>query len=196
MEETLESMEQERRTPSRAEGKRAQYRRQNALSWAYIIVLAAAALAAVFLLFLQPVSVQGASMAPTLAEGEVLLIDRLALYLKTPARGDMVIFPHPNTGEELIKRIIAFPGETIEITEGRIYVDGRLLDESAYLPADADNGVLEATVVPAGRVFVLGDHRGESFDSRDAAFGCIPLSSLDGIVRLRVAPFSKANLFL
>jgi len=150
----------------------------------------------VFLLFLQPVSVRGASMSPALTEGEVLLIDRLALYLKTPARGDMVIFPHPDTGEELIKRIIAFPGETVEITEGKIYVNGRLLDESAYLSPNAKNGQLPATVVPPERVFVLGDNRGESFDSRDENFGCIPLASLDGIVRVRVAPLQRVQLFL
>jgi len=180
----------------RSEGKAKEYRKQGALSWLFVALQAGCIIALLFLLLLQPVSVSGPSMQPTLNPGEILLIDRLALYLKLPARGDMVIFPHPETGEELIKRVIAFPGETVEIQDGCIYVQGRALDESSYLPGPGPDGAMEAAVVPEGCLFVLGDNRMESFDSRDAAFGCIPLSELDGLVRLRIAPFDRINLFL
>ncbi len=186
---------QQEQTPGlRSSGKQREYRRQAAWAWAFILVQAAVVIAAVFLLLLQPVRVQGASMEPTLQQGEVLLIDRLAMYVKTPNRGDMVIFPHPATGEELIKRVIAFAGETVELEAGVVYVDGRALDEGSYVPAA--QGEMAALVVPEGSVFVLGDNRAESFDSRDPALGCIPLSSLDGIVRLRVAPLDRINLFV
>lgn len=179
-------------SPLRSAHKQREYKKQNLYAWLFILAQAAVVVALVFVLFLSPVRVNGGSMSPTLMQDDVLLIDKLSLYLRTPARGDVVIFSHAGTGEELIKRVIALPGETVEITGGSVYVDGRLLDESAYAPAAAAD--YPATYVEAGHVFVLGDDRGQSLDSRE--LGCIPMQSLDGRVRFRVAPFARAALFL
>lgn len=178
-------------SPLRSTYKRAEYRRQNLYAWLFILLQVLIVVALVFFLFLTPVRVNGGSMAPTLTPDDVLLIDKFTLYLRAPQRGDMVIFPHPETGEELIKRVIALPGEMVEITGGNVYVNGCLLDESAYNPAAAED--FPATVVDALSVFVLGDDRKMSLDSR--TFGTVPFSKIDGCVRFRVAPLNRAALF-
>lgn len=179
---------------SRSAYKKSEYKRQALLAWVFVVLEVVLALFLLFSFVLSPVRVNGSSMAPTLTQGEVLLIDKISLFLRTPPRGSMVTFSNPDTGEELIKRIIAMPGETIQIKEGNVYINGRLLDESLYSPGAAEE--FDALVVPQGSVFVMGDDRAESLDSRDERIGCIPLGELDGRVRFRVSPFSKIALFL
>lgn len=180
---------------SRAAHKAPEYARHNFYTWVFVLLEAILVLAALFLLALAPARVNGTSMSPTLYNGELLLVDRVSLYVRMPQRGEMVTFSHPETGEELIKRVIGLPGETVEITGGHVYVDGRLLDESSYLPALAIEDYA-AIVVPDDSVFVLGDDRAASMDSRDPAVGCVKLSKIDGTVRLRVSPLTRAAVFL
>ena len=177
----------------RSEYKKAEYAKNSFYSWLFILAQAFLALAFVFFFAFWPVRVRGNSMTPTLIADEVLLIDRFTLYLWSPQRGDMVIFRTPEFGE-LIKRIIALPGETVAIFNGRVYINGQMLDESAYSPTAAED--FPPLEVPEGVVFVLGDSRSISQDSRDQRIGCIPFSALDGRVRLRVAPLERIALFL
>lgn len=179
---------------SRSAYKKAEYRRQGMLAWIFVLFQGIVALVLLFTFVLSPVRVNGSSMSPTLEQGEVLLIDKLSLFLRMPQRGAMVIFTRPEAEEELIKRIIGMPGETVQLKEGCVYINGRKLDESAYSPAPVEEH--EAIVVPEGCVFVLGDDRAQSLDSRDPSIGCIPLNELDGRVRLRVSPFSRIALFI
>ncbi len=178
----------------RSEGKQREYKKHSALNWLIIVLEAGAAIALLFLLLLQPVRVSGLSMEPTLEQSEVLLIDRLGMFIHTPKRGDMVIFVNPVSGEELIKRVIAFAGETVELTDGIVYINGVRLDESAYITHP--DGEMKSICVPDGAVFVLGDNRAQSLDSRDEALGCVPMAQLDGVVRIRVSPLNRINLFL
>lgn len=179
---------------SRSAHKGLEYRRQSVYAWLFVLLEAAIILVLLFLLLFSPVRVNGPSMSPTLQQGEILLIDRISLYLRTPDRGAMVIFSRPGTDEELIKRIIALPGETVDIVGGSVYVNGRKLDESAYASAHTDD--FEPLTVPEGCVFVLGDQRGESLDSRDPALGCIPMQAIDGRVRFRVSPLGRISIFI
>ena len=180
---------------SRSAHKAPEYARRNFYTWLLVFFEAAAVLMILFLLALIPAKVNGSSMSPTLLDGEVLLVDRVSMYVRMPQRGEIVTFAHPQTGEELIKRVIGMPGETVEITGGHVYVNGRLLDESSYLNSGAPAD-FPATVVPWESVFVLGDDRAASTDSRDPAVGCVALHSIDGTVRLRVSPLTRASLFL
>lgn len=180
---------------SRAAHKAPEYARYNLYTWLFLLLEAIAVLAALFLLALSPARVNGTSMSPTLYNGELLLVDRVSMYIRMPQRGEMVTFSHPQTGEELIKRVVGLPGETVEIAGGHVYIDGRLLDESSYIPALAPEDYA-AVVVPGDSVFVLGDDRAASMDSRDPAVGCVKLSKIDGIVRLRVSPLTRAAVFL
>ena len=178
---------------SRVAHKKAEYARHSFFAWLFVLFEVAAVLALIFLLVLFPVRVSGSSMAPTLQQGEILLIDRLTLFLRSPRRGDLVIFENPDTGEELIKRVIALPGETVDIVNGVVYIDGRMLDETAYSPSASID--FAPVIVPEDAVFVLGDDRAGSLDSRDPDLGCVPLNMLDGKVRVRVSPLTRAALF-
>ncbi|MDL2235282.1 signal peptidase I [Christensenellaceae bacterium OttesenSCG-928-L17] len=183
----------EAKLPLRSAYKQAEYKRQSVYAWLFILAQALLLIAALFFFLFTPVRVNGTSMAPTLHAGEILLIDKLSLFLRTPERGAMVIFEHPETEEELIKRVIAYAGETVQIQNGQVFIDGRLLSEDAYMPsAGAED--FGPVAVEAGCVFVLGDDRAQSVDSR--AFGSIPLRLLDGRVRFRIAPINKAALYL
>ncbi|MEL7604038.1 MAG: signal peptidase I, partial [Bacillota bacterium] len=110
---------------SRAAHKAPEYARYNLYTWLLVLLEAVVVLAALFLLALSPARVNGTSMSPTLYNGELLLVDRVSMYIRMPQRGEMVTFSHPQTGEELIKRIIGLPGETVQITGGHVYIDGR-----------------------------------------------------------------------
>lgn len=179
---------------SRTQDKRTQYRRGAFLAWLFTALQAAAALTLLFAVLMFPERMNGTSMAPTLQPGEILLVDRVTLFLRAPRRGDIVIFKNPRTGEELIKRVVALPHETVQIAGGSVYIDGRLLFEGAYSPdAAKDYG---PAVVPEGRVFALGDERNDSLDSRDPSIGCIPFASLDGRVRFRLFPVERLAVFL
>ncbi len=169
------------------------YRNQRIFSWLCSIAEILLALIIVFMLLVRPFRVVGASMQPTLAEGDLLLVDRISQYLRTPQRGDMVIFKSPADGQEIIKRIVAFAGETVDIVDGQVYINGYALDESRYaVPNESD---FSPVTIPDGCVFVLGDNRAQSTDSRDPNFGYVNLETIVGTVRLRITPVSKINWF-
>jgi signal peptidase I len=136
----------------------------------------------------QPFKVDQHSMDRTLAEGDYVLVDRLTGRWSPYARGQVVVFQPPpawtSRPEPYIKRVIGVGGDIIELRDGRVVVNGTLLDEPYLFRNDA--GVAEPTeagdqsrwVVPAGELFVMGDHRQVSADSR--IFGAIPVSSVIG----------------
>lgn len=186
-------MEQEplRRSPTR----RKLYRRQALLGWLFSLVVVALLLAALFGLWLTPMRVAGNSMAPALEADQVVLVDRAARFWKTPARGDVILFADPLGAGNLLKRIIALPGETVDIKGGLVYIDGCPLDESAYINLSAPAGDMDAVTVPDGSVFVLGDNRAETYDSRTEGVGCIPYENILGVVRVRILPANAMALY-
>lgn len=136
------------------------------------------ALIIVFLLnqfVIQSTRVQMQSMEPTLEPGELLLLEKVSYYSHPPQRGDIVVFRlRGDPQNHLIKRVIALPGETLEIMNGRVYIDGRPLSEP-YL-SQATRPDLTPRVIPPGTIFVMGDNRALSNDSRN--FGPVPLSDV------------------
>lgn len=148
----------------------------------------------------QPFQVQQRSMEQTLVEGDYVLVDRLTALWSPYARGQVVVFqPPPNwtsRKEPFIKRVIGVAGDTVEVQDdGRVHVNGTVLDEP-YLFRNAANLVepTEASdqtrwVVPEGELFVMGDHRRMSADSR--VFGSIPVSSVIGRGVVRYWPLSS-----
>lgn len=106
------------------------------------------------------------SMHPTIKAKDRLIGNRLAYNNASPARGDIIIFPYPdNEAETFVKRVIGLPGETVEIHDGQVFINGSPLDESSYLKTQTP-GTWGPYVVPVGCYFVLGDNRGSSKDSR------------------------------
>jgi signal peptidase I len=131
-------------------------------------------IAAFFIRFWQ---VSGPSMSPHVSSGEFVMIDTLAYHFHTPSRGDIVTFQHDGATPELyIKRVIGIPGDRIRIDRGAVYVNGTHLNEP-YVQFSDDRSEAEITV-PPDDVYVLGDNRAVSEDSR--AFGPVPDSALTG----------------
>ena len=151
----------------------------------------------------QPYKVQQQSMEHTLEPDQYVLVDKLTPRLDDYKRGDIVVFTPPadwaqDDGTPFIKRVIGVDGDTIEISEGLVYVNGTALDEP-YIYADSPDDPPQPTVaaqdrwvVPAGELFLMGDHRANSAASR--SFGTVPVSHIIGRAWLRYWPVSAFGI--
>jgi signal peptidase I len=147
-----------------------------------------------FILFVyQPVKVEGGSMEPGVEDQERIFINKLVYRWENIRRGDIVVFRYPrDPRKSFIKRVIALPGDTIRISFGHVYVNGKALDEP-YVPEDfLDTRSYPESVVPASAYFVLGDHRNSSNDSRE--IGPIPRSHIYGKAVFGYWPVEKMGL--
>ncbi len=149
-----------------------------------VIVFAVAIFLFLYLLVLQPHKIKGASMEPNFPNGEYLLTDKVTYRFHEPKRGDVIVFKAPTgDGEEYIKRIIGLPGERISVKNGKVYINGKLLKED-YIPeiSPTFGGQFlqenEVFTVPEGNLFVLGDNRPHSSDSR--SWGTITNDKITG----------------
>lgn len=140
----------------------------------------------------QPRTVHGQSMEPSLHENERVIIDLVSLRWREPRRGEIIVLRLPNRrSDPLIKRVIGLPGDTVAIRGGKVFVNDQILDEPYLNQITA--GRMPATVVPEAHVFVLGDNRGASNDSR--FFGMVPYENVLGRAWLRYWPPSEIELF-
>lgn len=137
-------------------------------------LLIASGLALVIIVFLyQPVKVEGTSMTPLLHDQERIFINKFIYKYEPIQRGDVVVFWYPrDRNKSFIKRVIALPGETVEIRGGRVFVEDRLIDEPYVPPQYADSSSFGPLRMPEGEYFLMGDHRSSSNDSR--VFGPVP----------------------
>ncbi len=147
--------------------------------------------------FYQPAHVSGSSMKPQFFQGDYLLLSRQAYQNRKPQRGDVVVFQSTlqdkkGRKERLIKRIVGLPGETVEIRDGQVYINGSLLIDN-YTRTHYTNGSLQITV-PSDSYFCMGDNRQNSTDSRSPAVGCVSSDRLCGKVVLRLWPARRAGV--
>ena len=176
----------------RAERNRLRYNRRYKRvlrSTIYTLVVVAAVAVLVATIWMPVLQIYGASMAPTLEEGDIVVSIKGSDY----EPGDLVSFYIGN--KLLVKRFIAGPGQWVDIDEaGNVYVDGKLLDES-YVSEKAfgDVDIELPYQVPDNRIFVLGDHRTTSVDSRNTAVGCIADEQIVGKIVFRVWPLNMAG---
>lgn len=121
--------------------------------------------------------VQSISMQPNLKEGDLVLVNRLVYKFTEPKRGEVVVFLNPLNPDDVpyIKRVIGLPGDTVRIENGNVYINGQLLSEP-YLTTTTQRG--GEFVVGEGEVFVMGDNRNNSSDSR--VWGNVPLENIIG----------------
>ena len=166
------------------------------LSW---ILLVAAALFISTLINSQVLSlatVKEVSMQDTLYENQTLVINRLAYRNRQPRTGDIIVFYDINEDRQLIKRLIAVEGDQVEIKDGKVFVNGEELKEDYIKDGYTPQGVnpeYSNLVVPKGYVYVLGDNRKNSRDSR--SIGPIEVERITGKAIFRFYPFNKIRTF-
>lgn len=140
--------------------------------------------------------VSGRSMENTLSHGDNLIVDKLSYRFRDPERFDIIVFPFRYEEKTYyIKRIIGLPGETVQIQDGNIYIDGEVLNES-YGREVMKNAGLAADPITLGEdeYFVLGDNRNDSTDSRDPSVGVIHRSEIIGRAWVRIWPLSEIGV--
>ena len=162
------------------------------------IVVALSVFVVVYLFIIQPHEVKGSSMEPSFQNNEYIITDKLSYRFGNPQRGDVVIFKAPiNPDVDYIKRIIGLPGEKVKISQSKVYIDDKLLDEP-YLeeitPLFPGGFVQEGITIdiPIDHYFVMGDNRPHSSDSRE--FGPIPRKSIVGKAIFRYWPINELGL--
>lgn len=142
---------------------------------------------------IKPTIVKESSMEPTLFENHYLIVSKLAYKTGEMQRGDIIVFESELETEDgdkklLIKRIVGLPGETVTISNGEVYIDGQMLEED-YLKDGITPGEITDCQVPEGQLFVMGDNRAVSIDSRE--LGCIDADTVMGKAVVRLFPFSE-----
>ena len=172
--------------------------RHEILSWIWSLLIVAAVAAFILIFLGQRTRVEGSSMYPTLEDKDNLIADKLSYRFNEPERFDIVVFPYKyKKHTHYIKRIIGLPGETVQIKDGKIYIDGELLDENYGAETINDPGrAAEPIVLGEDEYFVMGDNRNHSSDSRYEDVGNIKKSDLTGRAWVRIFPFRKfGNLY-
>ncbi len=140
--------------------------------------------------------VEGASMEDSLHDGDNLIVEKVTYGIGNPSRFDIIVFPYKYESNTFyIKRIIGLPGETVQVKNGEVYIDGELLDED-YGKELMDNAGMasEPITLGEGEYFVLGDNRNHSADSRDPSVGLIKEDDIVGKAFLRVWPLADFGL--
>ena len=146
----------------------------------------------------EPRFIPSDSMIPGLQVGDRLVVEKISYRLHPPQFGDIIVFDPPVQLQKLgyakdqafIKRVIGQPGQTVEVQNGKVYLDRQPLTEP-YIAAPP-NYIMKPLQVPAGQVFVMGDNRNNSNDSH--VWGCLPQKNIIGRAWLRFFPFDRINL--
>ena len=180
-------------TPAHQKPAQASDRVRSAVEWVAVIVGALVVALVVKTFLFQAFFIPSASMEPTLEKGDRVIVNKLSYDLHDVNRGDVIVFEleadqvGPDGIKDLIKRVVGVPGDVIETRDGVVYINDRALDEP-YLadgmitgdPDDGQNPSIPRQTVPEGHVFVLGDNRSNSADSRYPYRGPIPIDTIVG----------------
>ena len=161
-------------------------------------IVIALVIALVITTFIKPTLVKGQSMYPTIEPNNYLIVNKIPYIAGEPSHGDIVVFKahlYTENGEEkdLIKRVIGVKGDVIEVKDGLVYRNGEALKED-YINGGITPGDMAPFTVDKGYIFVMGDNRPNSLDSRDPSIGEISVADIMGRVDLRLFPFNEIGL--
>ncbi|MDD3114981.1 MAG: signal peptidase I [Anaerovibrio sp.] len=156
--------------------------------WVISIVIAVVLAMIIRNFLVEPYLVEGPSMMPTLENQQRLIVNRLIYNLRAPEKGEILIFKYPkDQSRDFIKRVIAVPGDTIEIKDGNVFVNDELQTEDYIL--SKCRGDYPKVTIPAGHIFVMGDNRNNSEDSRFPDVGFVPFDLIKGKAMVVFWPF-------
>lgn len=167
---------------------------RSVLNWIFQIALVLAFAAAVSIFFFQSITMQEGSMEPTLQTGEKFFINKVAYKLGSPKRGDIIAFTKDGSDNAAIhiKRVVGLPGETVQIKDGKLYIDGEELAQGSALPEITNPGLAEKSVtLKSDEYFVLGDNRNNSEDSRFAEVKNVNKRYIEGKLWFCISPLDK-----
>lgn len=176
--------------------------KNEAWEWIKALLIAAALVFFIRWLVFAPFIVEGPSMEPNFYTGERLIVNKFIYKFGKPEHGEVVVF-HATKDKDYIKRVIALPGQKVKVEGDKVYVDNQLVDET-YLKPALDKATSEGRpyntrnfpeqTVPEGSVFVMGDNRSNSSDSRDPSVGFVNYDKIVGRADLIFWPFNKISL--
>ena len=163
------------------------------LGWALYIIIIIGATFLIVTYVGQRTKVSGASMETALHDGDNLIVDKITYRLRDPKRYEIVVFPYKHQSDVYyIKRIIGLPGETVQIKNGDVYINGKRLNEKYGLEKMTDAGIAKDIIVLGeDEYFVLGDNRNHSSDSRDSSVGVLKKSDFIGRAWIRIWPLNS-----
>lgn len=142
----------------------------------------------------QIIRVEGPSMQPTFWTGERVFTEKISYTFREPRRKEVVVARYFPDSDQVIKRVIGLPGDTIEIRNGVIYINDDILDESAYWhDIISYYNEMPPVVIPEKHVFLIGDNRNNSYDSREV--GPVPYNQIVGHVAFRIWPLNRIGRF-
>lgn len=154
--------------------------------------------AVIIMQFVKPTIVKETSMQPTLYENNYIFLSKQAYLFGDPNQGDIIVFHtdlKTDTGKEklLIKRVVGLPGDKIKISDGKVYINDEVFEEP-YTLEPFTSGLVEDLEVPEGSLFVMGDNRQNSIDSRDVNVGFVDIDKIVGKAVFRLFPFNDIGL--
>lgn len=166
------------------------------LEWLKAILIGVFVFIIIQWFFFTNYEVEGGSMKPTLQDGDKLVVDKISYRFGEINRFDVIVF-HANENEDYVKRVIGIPGDEIEYKNDQLFINGEYIDEP-FLTSFRNSSMFGSltnnfkVTVPEGHVFVMGDNRRESYDSRH--FGPIEIEKIVGKVNIRYWPFDEFSL--
>lgn len=181
-------------SPEESQGSPASRRGGGFLEFLIIVLIAFAVVFGIVRPFiLEAFYIPSSSMVPTLRVGERVFVNKFIYHFREPEKGDIVVFRSvEGDDEDLIKRVVALPGDEISDQDGVIYVNGEPQEEPFVNQRSPDHDFYGPTKVPEGEVFVMGDNRSNSADSR--VFGPVPIENIEGEAFVSFWPPSRIGL--
>ena len=170
---------------------------KSSMKWIFEILVTLVFAAVVALMMFQTVTMQESSMEPTISVGDRFFINKAVYKFSSPKRGDLIVF-RSNASDDAalhIRRVIGLPGETVQITNGRILIDGETYKEGKDFPKISNAGLASKAIsLGTGEYFVLGDNRNNSEDSRHLDVGLIKEENIIGKLWIRFSPMDRFGL--